>query len=196
MCSEIASGRLRPGRVSPWARRTWRRLLGARSGHRPTQRRQVDVLPAAVARFSSSSGGAAVSKQREDVEHASALKARDPPNPPKSMSNRRLEWANPSCQPADASRALPSRRPRSAGSDPVLEPCFSGCGPAACALRRRNVTTGNIIFSPPRRFSPRRHFSPRQRFCRARCCADREGLAAPLGRCRRPGPRPFSTRRW
>jgi len=196
MCSEIASGRLRPGRVSPWARRTWRRLLGARSRHRPTQRRQVDVLPAAVARFSSSSGGAAMSKQREDVEHASALKARDRTHRSRCQT---ADWNGPTRLVNPLTRAEPYRagaRPRSAGSDPVLEPCFSGCGPAACALRRRNVTTGNIIFSPPRRFSPRRHFSPRQRFCRARCCADREGLAAPLGRCRRPGPRPFSTRRW
>src|SRR5262249_39204852 len=81
MRGEVAPGRLRTGCLSLWARPTWRRFLGARSRHRPAQGRQVDLLPTAVARFSSRLGGAAVSEQREDVEHASVLKARHSPQP-------------------------------------------------------------------------------------------------------------------
>src|SRR5262249_7538355 len=84
MGGQIAPGRLRAGRLSLWARPIWRGFLGARRRHRPAQRRQVNLLPAAVTRFSSRLGAAAVSKQREDIEHAFALKAPDSPQRPRS----------------------------------------------------------------------------------------------------------------
>ena len=62
-------------------------LLAAGERHRPTQRGQADILPAAVARSSSGLRRAAMSEQREDVDQASALETGVQRNPSMAKPN-------------------------------------------------------------------------------------------------------------
>src|SRR5262249_20153510 len=167
---QIAARGLLPDGFSarPWTARS--RFLGTGSRHRPAQACQADVLPAAVARFASRSRRATVSKQRENVEHASALKA-----PPK-----RPQWnrAAPSHHPPEPIPGSPSWYEGSAYSKLLSIHVYpSQLGRSAVRAR-----TGAVIFSQPCCFSPR-------------CCADQEGFAARLEICHRPARRPSSTHR-
>ena len=186
---QIAARGLLPDGFSARPRPGGRGLFGTGSRHGAAQVRQANILPGAVARFALRPRRATGSKQRENVEHASALKALP----------KRAEWNRPHpfinlrgrlrpCRSSDEGRHIPNRF--------QFMSVASQAGRSAAREKTRDV-----IFSLPYYFSPRRYFSLQCYFSLPccffpHCCADQEGLAARLEICHRPGRRPFSTRRW
>ena len=175
------------GGILAWTRLGWRCLGDGSTGrrNRPAQGGQIHALRAAVG-FSCPSRRAAVSKQREDVEHASALEG------PGVQLRRPVSARNT----ADWN-----------GSDRLVNPLprwgLRACRSRTCASRRWPHSVGSWRATPRtdliRRCILRRSQSADQtRFIssRERCAGRKVCFGDRIETSPRPGPGPSWTRQW